>query len=271
MPDAAVPKLQFAGLIDGIFDPAEWVQFPGMLGAMPREALYRAQCGDCGSTRYWLGISARMCANRRCRALVKEGQAKCHQCGGEDQKSPRDEGGCVWCLPPKAGQIQLLLGWIDAATRVWVKNKSGNPQTAMPAFPGETRPLERPAKPATPTAEPEPPRPHLYRPGPEDETMAGQFARFHADHPDVYQQFLAQARLHKLTHNDYGAKAIIEEIRFHKKTSSKAADEPNDLNQRDAKKYKVNNNFSRFYAAMAQRDYPAEFALFFKRRKPKSV
>ncbi len=109
---------------------------------------------------------------------------------------------------------------------------------------------------------PPPPAPPVAEYGePEDNgSIDAAFERFHADHPEVYAEFLRLAlMLLGRGHKWYSADGILHVVRFH------TAVNPN----HDAG-FKINNNFSSRYARLlAQND--ERFADFFEFRRLRSV
>ena len=84
------------------------------------------------------------------------------------------------------------------------------------------------------------------------------FERFHAENPAVYklfQQFAFRAIRRGLVH--YSAKTIFEAIRFHADIVTKG------------ESFKLNNNYTAYYARMFEKDYP-EYKGFFEKRKVKT-
>jgi len=82
------------------------------------------------------------------------------------------------------------------------------------------------------------------------------FCQYHKDNPEVYTEFekFALKTINKgFTH--YSAKGIFELIRWHTGVAAKGA-------------YKVNNNYTPFYARMFEESHP-EHDGFFRKRKSK--
>ena len=83
------------------------------------------------------------------------------------------------------------------------------------------------------------------------------FDKFHADHPDIYEMFKRFARqLRGAGRERYGAKSIMERIRWELATSSSGVDDG----------FKINNNFTSRYARKLIVDDPT-FESFFETRK----
>lgn len=90
-------------------------------------------------------------------------------------------------------------------------------------------------------------------------TIQAAFERFHAAHPDVFELFERYAdQLLQAGRGHYGAKAIIERIRFDFATSS--AEE----------EFKTNNSFTSRYVRLLIQKRP-EFADFFEVRVLKTA
>jgi hypothetical protein len=95
----------------------------------------------------------------------------------------------------------------------------------------------------------------------EKDSIQGQFQRFDALHPEIYQEFrrialdlLRRGRAH------YGSKAILEVIRYHRILSGKS----------EAEAFKINNNYSSRYARKLI-DEDERFSRFFELRELKSA
>ncbi len=89
------------------------------------------------------------------------------------------------------------------------------------------------------------------------------FKQYHQDNPEIYEAFK------RITFNlidkgrqYYGAKGIIEVIRYHTITASKSSAITND--------FKINNNYAPDYARKFMDDYPQYFG-FFKTRVLKNL
>lgn len=90
---------------------------------------------------------------------------------------------------------------------------------------------------------------------PKPRTIQERFERFHAGHPDVYSLFKRFAfELLRTGHRRYGAKSIMERIRWHVATSSGASED-----------FKLNNIYTSRYARMLIEEHP-EFEGFFELR-----
>lgn len=93
-------------------------------------------------------------------------------------------------------------------------------------------------------------------PPPRPRTIQEQFEAFHRAHPDVYELFKRFAQeLRAAGRPHYGAKAILERVRWHYATSSASAEE-----------FKINNNYTSRYARLLIAECP-EFADFFETRR----
>jgi hypothetical protein len=102
--------------------------------------------------------------------------------------------------------------------------------------------------------DPSPPPGHPRR-----RTIEERFRAFHEARPDVYQTFKRLAlELRRAGRERYGAKSIMETIRFYFATSGK-----------DAEGWKVNNSFTSRYVRMLVEEHP-EFDQFFETRALKS-
>lgn len=92
-----------------------------------------------------------------------------------------------------------------------------------------------------------------------DKTIDERFETFNRQHPDVYELFRCCAKqllVRGVKH--YGAKAIVEHIRYEKMTSSQGRPE-----------FKIDNNFtSRFARKLIAED--GRFEEFFRTRKLRS-
>lgn len=86
-------------------------------------------------------------------------------------------------------------------------------------------------------------------------TLQEQFEEFHEKHPDVYNLFRQFASdLRKTGKESYGAKSIMERIRWHYATTS--------VNET----FKINNNYTSRYARKLMSDQP-EYKDFFETRQ----
>lgn len=93
----------------------------------------------------------------------------------------------------------------------------------------------------------------------DDRTIDEAFAEFHEAHPEVYEHFKTLAnQLRSRGHKRYGAKGIVEVIRFHRATTGP-----------DVNGFKINNNFTSRYARMLIEEDPS-FDGFFEMRRLKS-
>lgn len=94
----------------------------------------------------------------------------------------------------------------------------------------------------------------------DERTLQERFERFHARHPDVYALFKRLAfELRNAGRDHYGAKSIIEVIRFHRTVSSGGGAEP----------FKLNNSYTSRYVRMLVDECP-EFKGFFEMRTLKT-
>jgi hypothetical protein len=82
-----------------------------------------------------------------------------------------------------------------------------------------------------------------------------EFEEFHKNNPHIYSAFKRFAREAKRVRNHYSARDIIHRIRWYTAIESK-----------DKDGFKINNNWSPFYARMLQAEDPA-FQDFFRNRK----
>lgn len=90
-----------------------------------------------------------------------------------------------------------------------------------------------------------------------EKTLQAHFERFDQAHPEVYQEFKKVALdLFLRGRKHYGAKAIMEVIRYHRAVSGQDSDEP----------FKCNNNYP---SRMARKliDEDSRFADFFETRE----
>lgn len=81
-----------------------------------------------------------------------------------------------------------------------------------------------------------------------------QFVQYHLDNPHIYQEFKKftfKAMAKGFKH--YGAKAIFEIIRF--ETGVKGNDQ-----------FKVNNNYTPYFARLFEKDHPEHKDFFYKRK-----
>ncbi|MBA3824527.1 MAG: hypothetical protein H0X24_11620 [Ktedonobacterales bacterium] len=93
-------------------------------------------------------------------------------------------------------------------------------------------------------------------------TLPERFREFDAQHPDVYEAFKYYAfQLHRRGVRHYGAKAIMEVIRYHTAVDG-----------RDAKEaFKLNNSYTSLFARKLIGEMPLLFGNFFETRKLKTV
>lgn len=93
----------------------------------------------------------------------------------------------------------------------------------------------------------------------EDPSIQAAFEKFHAAHPDVFALFEKYAdQLRVAGRNSYGAKAILERIRWDYATSGRDVE------------FKINNNFTSRYARLLIAKRP-EFQMFFEMRTLKTA
>jgi hypothetical protein len=108
------------------------------------------------------------------------------------------------------------------------------------------------------------PQPSLFDPSPPPDrprrrTIEERFRAFHAARPDVYALFKRFAfELRRAGRGRYGAKSIMERIRWHLATSGP-----------DAEGFKLNNIMTSRYVRLLIREHP-EFDGFFETRALKS-
>jgi hypothetical protein len=96
--------------------------------------------------------------------------------------------------------------------------------------------------------------------GTDEQTIQARFETWIERHPDVYQEFkrIAESLLaHRRTH--YGAKAIMEVLRYHRIVSGADETEP----------FKINNNYSSRIARKLM-DEDERFVGFFETRELKT-
>jgi len=87
-------------------------------------------------------------------------------------------------------------------------------------------------------------------------TIQERFEEFHKNHPDVFERFKDLAfRLKHAGREHFGAKALMENVRFYFATSSQGVEE-----------FKINNSFISRYARLLVQLYP-EFEGFFEMRE----
>ncbi len=90
------------------------------------------------------------------------------------------------------------------------------------------------------------------------ETIEEQFEKFLIANPHVYREFVARAlKLRRAGWKHYGAKAIVEVIRYDHNVKTESRDP-----------FKVNNNFTCLLARKAMAEY-SELADFFETRERK--
>lgn len=83
------------------------------------------------------------------------------------------------------------------------------------------------------------------------------FLRFHAANPQVYRLFKKYAlQAARARHRHFGSKMIFERMRWYTMIETTDAD------------YKLNNNYTAYYARMFMADYP-EHREFFRTRRVK--
>jgi hypothetical protein len=88
------------------------------------------------------------------------------------------------------------------------------------------------------------------------ETLRDQFNRYHAAHPEVYDEIVRLARIvkEKGSYSTYSIQAIIERIRWHFSIEKSLGDS-----------FKINNNHAKFYSELAMKQEP-DLKGFFKTR-----
>lgn len=78
------------------------------------------------------------------------------------------------------------------------------------------------------------------------------FLKFHEEKPQVYKLFIKFAlEAFRAGHEGYSAKTIFEVIRWH-----------SDIEIRPNESFKLNNNYTAYYARMAMKDYPGLSGFF---------
>lgn len=91
-------------------------------------------------------------------------------------------------------------------------------------------------------------------------TLQERFDKFIEEHPEAWEQFVKRTNqiiARGITH--YSAKAIIEILRFHSLVDG-----------RDKEPWKINNDYTAYFARKWQQEYP-EHADFFETRTLKSA
>jgi hypothetical protein len=84
----------------------------------------------------------------------------------------------------------------------------------------------------------------------------GKFREFHADNPEVYRELVTLARRAKASGRaQYGIKALMEILRWHRNIETKSLDE-----------WKLNNNHAPYYARLIMEKEP-DLADFFELRE----
>ena len=90
--------------------------------------------------------------------------------------------------------------------------------------------------------------------------LQSKFEAYHQAHPGIYQRFKDLAlRLIEQGKTHYGAKTIMEVIRYH-----------TDADSRPGSKFKIDNSFSAYYARKFADDHP-EHKHFFSMRQLKAA
>jgi hypothetical protein len=93
------------------------------------------------------------------------------------------------------------------------------------------------------------------------DSIQEQFERFHASHPEIYQEFCHIARkLLQHGRSHYRSKAIVEVIRYHRALSEKS----------ETELFKINNNYSSRYARKLM-EVDDRFRNFFELRELRSA
>lgn len=87
-----------------------------------------------------------------------------------------------------------------------------------------------------------------------------QFEAFDAKHPDVYQMFKKLAYQVRAKRTHYSARHILSAISFHSAVDG-----------RDVEKWKLNNNYSPYFARKLMREDALNFGSFFETRKLKAA
>ena len=83
--------------------------------------------------------------------------------------------------------------------------------------------------------------------------LAEKFNQYHAENPEIYQSFERFALYVIRQRARYGAKAIMERVRWHSMETG------ND-------DFKINNNYTSYYVRLFEENHP-EHADFFRKRK----
>ena len=92
-----------------------------------------------------------------------------------------------------------------------------------------------------------------------DSDIKTKFQEFHAKNPEIYGKFAHYAfKILKAGRSRYGAKSIMERVRWHF-----------DLNAKDGDGFKCNNNYTAHYARMLEQRHPI-FEGFFNKRELRS-
>lgn len=89
-------------------------------------------------------------------------------------------------------------------------------------------------------------------------TIFEAFAEFHKNNPRVdkyFKRFTKDAL--RAGHKNYGAKSIMERVRWETNIKTKG------------EKFKINNNYTCYYARLFEKDFPKHKG-FFRKRKLKS-
>jgi hypothetical protein len=88
-------------------------------------------------------------------------------------------------------------------------------------------------------------------------TIEERFAEFDRAHPEVYRLFVERARaIRAAGWRRYSTKTLMETARYHA-----------DLQCRDRRGFKLNNDFTALYARKLMEEFPEEFAGFFETRE----
>lgn len=91
---------------------------------------------------------------------------------------------------------------------------------------------------------------------PDDDYILKRFLEFHSENPHVYELFEKFTKeVIRSGRSHYGAKAIMERIRWHL-----------DVETSDAEGFKINNNYTSLYVRLLERRKPM-FEGFFSKRE----
>lgn len=91
-------------------------------------------------------------------------------------------------------------------------------------------------------------------------TIGQQFRRFHAEHPEVYEELVSLSRIAKMAGRQAGIKMVFEVLRWNRMIAG-LPDPGED--------YKLNNNYHSRYARLIMRQEP-DLKGFFETRRLRS-